>query len=160
MNVSRIDSEMRYSLLQRWRWMHRMRIPFWKSLQRDGEQLHIWFSCFSGTSCFLDQDNDNDNLAYCNSSLATNIIVSSMLILGGSATVTDLTGMSTIAVWTYDLDNTKLRSRVYDRPASLFRSVLLSTSLPVECELPFCAISTFSRSLTWLYVRAKLTYTT
>jgi hypothetical protein len=30
--------------------------------------------------------------------LATNIIVSSMLILGGSATVTDLTGMSTIAV--------------------------------------------------------------
>lgn len=31
-------------------------------------------------------------------SLATNIIVSSMLILGGSATVTDLTGMSTIAV--------------------------------------------------------------
>jgi SSS family transporter len=29
--------------------------------------------------------------------LATNIIVSSMLILGGSATVTDLTGMSTIA---------------------------------------------------------------
>ncbi|KAG6847031.1 hypothetical protein H0H93_010527, partial [Arthromyces matolae] len=32
--------------------------------------------------------------------LATNIIVSSMLILGGSATVTDLTGMSTIAVST------------------------------------------------------------
>lgn len=31
-------------------------------------------------------------------SLATNIIVSSMLILGGSATVTDLTGMNTIAV--------------------------------------------------------------
>ena len=31
-------------------------------------------------------------------SLATNIIVSSMLVLGGSATVTDLTGMSTIAV--------------------------------------------------------------
>ena len=30
--------------------------------------------------------------------LATNIIVSSMLILGGSATVTDLTGMNTIAV--------------------------------------------------------------
>lgn len=30
--------------------------------------------------------------------LATNIIVSSMLVLGGSATVTDLTGMSTIAV--------------------------------------------------------------
>jgi hypothetical protein len=30
-------------------------------------------------------------------SLATNVIVSSMLILGGSATVTDLTGMSTIA---------------------------------------------------------------
>jgi hypothetical protein len=30
--------------------------------------------------------------------LATNIIVSSMLILGGSATVTSLTGMSTIAV--------------------------------------------------------------
>lgn len=29
--------------------------------------------------------------------LATNIIVSSMLILGGSATVTDLTGMNTIA---------------------------------------------------------------
>ncbi|KAG6854514.1 urea active transporter [Blastosporella zonata] len=29
--------------------------------------------------------------------LSTNIIVSSMLILGGSATVTDLTGMSTIA---------------------------------------------------------------
>lgn len=32
------------------------------------------------------------------SRLATNIIVSSMLILGGSATVTDLTGMSTLAV--------------------------------------------------------------
>lgn len=32
------------------------------------------------------------------SSLATNIIVSSMLILGGSATVAALTGMSTIAV--------------------------------------------------------------
>lgn len=31
------------------------------------------------------------------SRLATNVIVSSMLILGGSATVTDLTGMSTIA---------------------------------------------------------------
>ena len=31
-------------------------------------------------------------------SLATNIIVSSMLILGGSATVTALSGMSTIAV--------------------------------------------------------------
>jgi Na+/proline symporter len=31
-------------------------------------------------------------------SLATNIIVSSMLILGGSATVSNLTGMSTIAV--------------------------------------------------------------
>lgn len=31
-------------------------------------------------------------------SLATNIIVSSMLILGGSATVTSLTGMNTIAV--------------------------------------------------------------
>jgi len=30
--------------------------------------------------------------------LATNVVVSSMLILGGSATVTDLTGMSTIAV--------------------------------------------------------------
>ena len=30
--------------------------------------------------------------------LATNIVVSSMLCLGGSATVTDLTGMSTIAV--------------------------------------------------------------
>jgi Na+/proline symporter len=30
--------------------------------------------------------------------LATNIVVSSMLILGGSATVTALTGMSTIAV--------------------------------------------------------------
>lgn len=30
--------------------------------------------------------------------LATNVIVSSMLVLGGSATVTDLTGMSTIAV--------------------------------------------------------------
>ncbi len=30
--------------------------------------------------------------------LATNIIVSSMLILGGSATVTALTGMHTIAV--------------------------------------------------------------
>lgn len=29
--------------------------------------------------------------------LSTNIIVSTMLILGGSATVTDLTGMSTIA---------------------------------------------------------------
>lgn len=29
--------------------------------------------------------------------LATNIIVSSMLILGGSATVTDLSGMNTIA---------------------------------------------------------------
>ena len=31
--------------------------------------------------------------------LATNIIVSSMLLLGGSATVTDLTGMNTIAVF-------------------------------------------------------------
>jgi hypothetical protein len=31
-------------------------------------------------------------------SLATNITVSSQLILGGSATVTDLTGMSTLAV--------------------------------------------------------------
>jgi len=31
-------------------------------------------------------------------SLATNIIVSSMLILGGSATVADLTGISTLAV--------------------------------------------------------------
>lgn len=30
--------------------------------------------------------------------LATNIIVSSMLILGGSATVTALTGMNTVAV--------------------------------------------------------------
>jgi Na+/proline symporter len=30
--------------------------------------------------------------------LATNIIVSSMLVLGGSATVTALTGMNTIAV--------------------------------------------------------------
>ena len=30
--------------------------------------------------------------------MATNIIVSSMLILGGSATVTSLTGMNTIAV--------------------------------------------------------------
>ena len=30
--------------------------------------------------------------------LATNIVVSSMLCLGGSATVTDLTGMNTIAV--------------------------------------------------------------
>ena len=30
--------------------------------------------------------------------LATNVIVSSMLILGGSATVTALTGMNTIAV--------------------------------------------------------------
>ena len=29
--------------------------------------------------------------------LATNIIVSAMLILGGSATVTDLTGMNTLA---------------------------------------------------------------
>ena len=29
--------------------------------------------------------------------LATNLIVSSMLVLGGSATVTDLTGMSTVA---------------------------------------------------------------
>ncbi|KAG6834308.1 hypothetical protein H0H93_010577, partial [Arthromyces matolae] len=38
--------------------------------------------------------------------LATNIIVSSMLILGGSATVTDLTGMSTIAVSTNTLART------------------------------------------------------
>lgn len=38
-------------------------------------------------------------------SLATNIIVSSMLILGGSATVTDLTGMSTLAV----CDNTSCK---------------------------------------------------
>lgn len=30
-------------------------------------------------------------------SMTTNIIVSSMLILGGSATVTDLTGMNTLA---------------------------------------------------------------
>lgn len=31
-------------------------------------------------------------------SLATNILVSSQLILGGAATVTDLTGVSTLAV--------------------------------------------------------------
>jgi undecaprenyl pyrophosphate phosphatase UppP len=36
--------------------------------------------------------------SYARDRLATNIIVSSMLILGGSATVTSLTGMSTIAV--------------------------------------------------------------
>jgi hypothetical protein len=41
--------------------------------------------------------------------LATNIIVSSMLILGGSATVTDLTGMSTIAV----SDNPKKKKTVF-----------------------------------------------
>lgn len=49
--------------------------------------------------------------------LATNIIVSSMLILGGSATVTDLTGMSTIAVCPIMFDiqimsNTKRLSRL------------------------------------------------
>ncbi|KAK0495471.1 urea transporter [Armillaria luteobubalina] len=37
------------------------------------------------------------HLVFMSFGLATNIIVSSMLILGGSATVTDLTGMSTLA---------------------------------------------------------------
>lgn len=44
-------------------------------------------------------------------SLATNIIVSSMLVLGGSATVTDLTGMSTIAVSTVPLEILMLLTR-------------------------------------------------
>ena len=62
---------------------------------RDGEKQLILFSCSLGKniahpSIFIN--------SLTQPSLATNIIVSAMLVLGGSATVTDLTGMNTIAV--------------------------------------------------------------
>ena len=61
--------------------------------------------------------------------LATNIIVSSMLILGGSATVTDLTGMHTIAVSVHVSCHLYIVQQVSSRPASLFLSASRSTSL-------------------------------
>ncbi len=72
-----------------------MHILGWKLSQRDGEHLRIVSSCSSGEFGTVYYYYRKYSKA---SRLATNIIVSSMLILGGSATVTDLTGMSTIAV--------------------------------------------------------------
>jgi len=62
----------------------------------DGAKLPTWSLCSLGN----DPSNIQERFQPLTEipSLATNIIVSSMLILGGSATVTDLTGMSTIAV--------------------------------------------------------------
>lgn len=65
--------------------------------------------------------------------LATNIIVSSMLILGGSATVTDLTGMHTIAVRSPGYCACPYFDISHARPASSFRLVSPFTSLSVGC---------------------------
>ena len=62
----------------------------------DGEKQPTLSSCSLGMSRRVIGSKTNPANTSC--SLATNIIVSSMLILGGAATVTDLTGMSTIAV--------------------------------------------------------------
>ena len=77
--------------------MHLMHIHGLKLSVRDGEEQLILFSCSSGTN-IVRPSIVIDSQIY--PRLATNIIVSSMLVLGGSATVTDLTGMNTIAVST------------------------------------------------------------
>ena len=74
-----------------------MHIRGLRLLAQDGEKQLILFSCSLGTNVDHVSIDINSPLL---SSLATNIIVSSMLVLGGSATVTDLTGMNTIAVGT------------------------------------------------------------
>ena len=60
----------------------------------DGVDLRIFSFWSSGE---LDIE-DCPSILIPHLSLATNIIVSTMLVLGGSATVTDLTGMNTILV--------------------------------------------------------------
>ena len=62
----------------------------------DGEEQLISSFCSLGMSDHIFGRKIGSANILC--SLATNIIVSSMLVLGGSATVTDLTGMNTIAV--------------------------------------------------------------
>ena len=65
----------------------------------DGEKRPTLSSCSLGMSRrVIGSETSSANTSNTSCSLATNIIVSSMLILGGAATVTDLTGMSTIAV--------------------------------------------------------------
>jgi len=71
-----------------------MLTPGLRSLVFVGEKLLTSFSSSSGE--FLFELNLQRAFNMC-IRLATNIIVSSMLILGGSATVTDLSGMNTIA---------------------------------------------------------------
>ena len=75
--------------------MHLMHIHGLRLFVRDGVKPHILSSCSSGTNIVHPSIVINSLIS---SRLATNIIVSSMLILGGSATVTALTGMNTIAV--------------------------------------------------------------
>ena len=67
-----------------------------KSSLHAGVPSHTWYLCSSGTKYDVTRCRIYTHGAIY--SLATNIIVSSMLILGGSATVTSLTGMNTIAV--------------------------------------------------------------
>lgn len=74
------------------------------------------------------------------SRLATNIIVSSMLILGGSATVTDLTGMSTLAVSAQTNDD-QGRLTHSNRHVSLYLWVWWSTWLSVACVRRCCVTS-------------------
>lgn len=72
--------------------------------------------------------------------LATNVIVSSMLVLGGSATVTDLTGMSTIAVSTLESIKNNIISPK-SRRAFSFPLAWLYTSWRVECVPHYYATS-------------------
>ena len=60
----------------------------------DGVDLRIFSFCSSGELGI----EDDPSILTPPLSLATNVIVSTMLVLGGSATVTDLTGMNTILV--------------------------------------------------------------
>jgi hypothetical protein len=75
-----------------------MRTLSWKLSARGGAPWHTSCSWFSGSCVLFVEAGKCAKQCWCNGSLATNIIVSSMLILGGSATVTSLTGMSTVAV--------------------------------------------------------------
>ena len=113
-----------YSSQLSWSLTHLTLTLGWRSWVSDGGKRPILSLCSSGMqSIFLSQAVKS---CLC-SRLATNIIVSSMLILGGSATVTDLTGMSTIAVSVTCYSCELFNDRFNFRLVSWFLSELPST---------------------------------
>ena len=88
--------------------------------------------------------------------LATNIIVSSMLVLGGSATVTDLTGMSTIAVGTLMVSSCACLAHAGShRLVSSFHLASLSTWQLAAC-VPHCCVTSMLEVLVLSQLISKI----